>query len=320
MMLKVLDNATISQVAQACRETAFTHIHVLTHGDVLPNNPDKYGICLGDAVIPGDQFATAISSLRDGGVHRPTVVTVASCDSGQVGSVITPGASFAHDLHQSGIPLVVASQFPLSKVGSVVMAGPLYRDLLMAENPLITLHKIRTELHSLYSADSHDWASLVVYEALPPDLDEQLQDFHYRQSKLSADAKLSVMDASLRSESPLDEQVLRQLVAAVEQARDRLPIDGPYATECLGLRASMAKRVAEAAFRAAIVRGTPRRRGGDTPLFLLSVPGAIGRSLLRGQPAYPGRYREAGAPYRHVALGRRAEALDRNRAGKGPFG
>ena len=48
------------------RRLHYTHIHVLTHGDVLDEHPEKYGISLGEAVIPGDQFATAISSLRDG--------------------------------------------------------------------------------------------------------------------------------------------------------------------------------------------------------------------------------------------------------------
>ena len=110
--------------------------------------------------------------------------------------MITPGASFAHDLHQSGIPLVVASQFPLSKEGSVVMASTLYRELLMAENPLITLHKVRTELHSRFSLKSHDWASLVVYEALPPDLGDQLQEFDYRQARSAVDAGVSKMDAA----------------------------------------------------------------------------------------------------------------------------
>lgn len=255
--LRILENASIADVRRACSEDCYTHIHVLAHGDLQPNDQEKYGICLGDKVIPGDQFAKAIESLTDDGVHRPTVVTVASCDSGQVGSVISRGASFAHELHQSGIPLVVASQFPLSKEGSVVMARSLYRDLLWGKNPLHSLHKLRTELYSLHSGNYHDWASLVVYESLPKDMEEQLQEFSYRQARSAVDAALERMDASLDealqrdSESHLNELARSELVATVEETRRKLPDDGPFATECLGLLASSAKRLADAAFDAA---------------------------------------------------------------------
>ena len=262
--LTVIENASIEKVTRACREADYTHIHVLAHGDTLPSNPDKYGICLDDTVIPGEQFATAIASLKYNGVHRPTVVTVASCDSGQVGSVITRGASFAHELHQSGIPLVVASQFPLSKEGSIVLTRTLYRELLLGENPLITLHRVRTELHSVYSASSHDWASLVVYEALPLNMDVQLHKFQYDQATNEVEAALARMDEALNT-STLDASVRRELVTAVEQARDRLPKDGPYTTECLGLRASIAKRLAYANFRAALAT-----HASDRELFFYS--------------------------------------------------
>ena len=273
--LDVLENASIADVKRACLETDYTHIHVLTHGDVQPNNPDKFGIRLRDSagsedVIPGDQFATAISTMRDGGVHRPTVVTVASCDSGNLGSVLLRGASFAHDLHQSGIPLVVASQFPLSKPGSVVMTRTLYRELLMAENPIITLHRVRAELHSLYGAESarlgqpgrlrgvtaRTWTSssrnsVIGAPRMPPT----------RSSRRSTHCS-AAEGRSMRLGS-------EELVDDVERARDRLPIDGPYATECLGLRASMAKRLAEAKFRAALLPGTSETRPEESACLVL---------------------------------------------------
>ncbi|MCK7492772.1 MAG: hypothetical protein MZW92_15495 [Comamonadaceae bacterium] len=40
------------------------------------------------------------------------VVSLASCNSGNVGSVAGAGASIAHALHEAGIPMVVAGQFP----------------------------------------------------------------------------------------------------------------------------------------------------------------------------------------------------------------
>ena len=41
---------------------------------------------------------------------------------------VHPTASVAHDLHDQGIPLVVASQFPLSIEGSVPFVERFYRD------------------------------------------------------------------------------------------------------------------------------------------------------------------------------------------------
>ena len=70
-MLTVRENASIDDVTRACRDTAYTHIHVLAHGNVQPNKSEKYGICLRDGVIPGDQFATAITSLSAGGCTDP---------------------------------------------------------------------------------------------------------------------------------------------------------------------------------------------------------------------------------------------------------
>ena len=107
--LSILEDATLEQVLRACEEEQYTHVHVLAHGAPQGGEEQEFGLALRDDVVSGERFATAIASLTSGCVHRPTVVTVASCDSGQVGSVITRGASFAHDLHQSGIPLVVAS-------------------------------------------------------------------------------------------------------------------------------------------------------------------------------------------------------------------
>ena len=116
-------------------------------------------------------------------IHRPAVVTVASCDSGNVGTVSIPGASFAHALHQAGIPLVVASQFPLSKEGSVPLAGDVVRGPALGRASAGPAAALRAELHARYTSTWHDWASLVVYEALPQALGDQLDALRYRQSQ-----------------------------------------------------------------------------------------------------------------------------------------
>ena len=123
---------------------------------------------------------------------------MASCDSGNVGTVVRPGASFAHALHQGGVPLLVASQFPLSTEGSVPLVATLYSGLLWGGNPLLLLQEIRAELHARYTSRWHDWASLVVYEALPQALGEQLDRVRYFQSRRALDAALERIDRAVR--------------------------------------------------------------------------------------------------------------------------
>lgn len=253
-LLTILVNPTLTDVFRECRDTEYTHVHILTHGDLSETSPDAYGLVLrgpndSAEVVSGDQFASALTSVGAGRIHRPTVVTVASCDSGNVGTVIMPGASFAHALHQSGIPLVVASQFPLSKEGSVPLAATLYHGLLWGQNPLVLLQQLRAELHARYTSNWHDWASLVVYEALPQALAEQLETLRYFQTKRAINAVLERIDRAVRnlSEHPT-QAALKKLDTDIESAVNRLPLKGPYAAECVGIRASSRKRLAQAAF------------------------------------------------------------------------
>jgi beta-lactamase superfamily II metal-dependent hydrolase len=257
-LLTVLRNPTLGDVLAECRGTAYTHVHILAHGDPYASSPDAYGLVLrgqdgGPDVVSGERFASALTSVGGDRIRRPTVVTVASCDSGNVGTVTIPGASFAHALHQSGIPLVVASQFPLSKPGSVPLAATLYPGLLWGEHPLVLLQRLRAELHARYTSRWHDWASLVVYEALPQALDDQLDTLRYHQAKRAMDAGLQHVDLAIQQPT---RATLRALDARIERAVARLPLTGQYAVECVGLRASSRKRRAQAAFT--LTRAAPR--------------------------------------------------------------
>jgi beta-lactamase superfamily II metal-dependent hydrolase len=250
--LTILVNPTLTEVFRECRDTAYTHVHILTHGDLSETSRDSYGLVLRGAddsseVVSGEQFASALTSVGRGRIHRPTVVTVASCDSGNVGTLIMPGASFAHALHQAGIPLVVASQFPLSKEGSVPLVTTLYEGLLWGRNPLVLLQQLRAELHARYTASWHDWASLVVYEALPQALPDQLETLRYHQTKRAINAVLERIDNAVR-DGAKQPASLQELYDSVESKVGRLPVNGQYAAECIGIRASSRKRLAQAAF------------------------------------------------------------------------
>ena len=273
-LLTILINPTLTDVFRECRDNRYTHVHILTHGDLSETTRESYGLVLrGDGgsadVVSGDQFASALTSVGEQ-IHRPTVVTVASCDSGNVGTVVIPGASFAHALHQAGVPLVVASQFPLSKEGSVPLAATLYEGLLWGKNPLVLLQQLRAELHARYTSSWHDWVSLVVYEALPQALSEQLETLQYFQTKRAINGVLERIDIEVRdvADHPKRES-LKDLDEGIERAVGRLPVNGQYAVECIGIRATSRKRLAQAAFTLATHTSPERIEHWRDPYELL---------------------------------------------------
>ncbi|HEY8551643.1 MAG TPA: CHAT domain-containing protein, partial [Vicinamibacterales bacterium] len=251
-LLTVLVNPTLGDILDECRKGACTHVHVLAHGDADPSSPGTFGLVFRDEsggadIVSGERLAGALTSLVGGRMQRPAVATIASCDSANVGTVIVPGASVAHALHQSGIPLVVASQFPLSKEGSVPLASTLYPALLRGEHPLLAIQRLRSELHARHTSTWHDWASLVVYEALPLSMDDSLVALRYAQARRGIEAALGRIDRAARAGRP-DAARVAELVADVDAATARLPDEGPFAAESMGLRASAHKRLAQLVF------------------------------------------------------------------------
>lgn len=254
-LLTMLENPTLGEIQDECRQYKYTHVHVLAHGDLADTCRDAFGLVLRDEknaqdVVIGERFACALCPMTESGVHWPTIVTIASCNLAHVGSVLVPGASFAHALHHAGIPLVVASQFPLSVEGSVSLTRALYEDLLWGRHPLGVLQRVRCELHARHSSVWHDWASLVVYEALPRDIDRDIEALQYRQARMAMDAALEHIDRAVSPKNAprVTKDRLVTLESRVNTALSHLPISGEYGVECLGLRASARKRLAQAVF------------------------------------------------------------------------
>jgi beta-lactamase superfamily II metal-dependent hydrolase len=220
---------------------------------------DRYspvGIELRGDIVSGKQLAT---SLCTGDGHYPSVVTLATCDSGAVLDVRTTDASIAHDLHDQGITLVVASQYPLTVEGSVPLIDQLYPQLLSGEHPLVALYRVRTRLHSLMAHRNHDWASLVVYEALPPDIDARLEELRYwqaRRAQSNALQRLEELVKTAQANKPTQEADWKHRLAQVDDAGEVLPKVGPYVLECEGLRAAADKRVGLAVLNGAMA-GAP---------------------------------------------------------------
>lgn len=228
--LDVLPDASIEAIEEACASGEYTHIHILAHGVPVKEGSDqRFALALHHARFPeqvdhisGARLAAALRpSLRPGsqGVFRPAVVTLASCDSGNVGSVAGAGSSIAHALHESGIPMVVAGQFPLSFEGSVRLLDCLYEGLLWGVDPRRLLYDLRRRLYAQFP-DNHDWASLTAYVSFPSDFIEQLESAKIDQANEGINAAMNYADEATRKLSTkIQSQSAQDSVATTDEEK-----------------------------------------------------------------------------------------------------
>ena len=181
-VLTICEQATLASVTAVCEraDLPFTHVHVLCHGREVAEGEDRqYGLEFSGGPGEGAVGVTAeqlLGALRAGsGQTLPIVVTVTACDSGNVGSRTTSAPSVAHALHTAGIPVVAASQFPLTKKGSTLIVKTLYGSLFDGVDVREAIHRTRTALYE-NEETKHDWLSLVAYVQLPEGYRDRLLD------------------------------------------------------------------------------------------------------------------------------------------------
>ncbi len=201
-ILAVLPNASLKKIREACASTEYTHVHILAHGAPLENSGDKrYGVALcndideSPDIVDGERLAIALTAHDASGNMKfcPTMVTLATCDSGNIESVLTPGGSIAHELHGAGIPWVIASQFPLWMRASAIAAEVLYSRLLNGADPRWVIYELRQRLRT-DSSGTHDWASIVAYATVPADFENQVDAFRDKQMRAKLDIKFDRID------------------------------------------------------------------------------------------------------------------------------
>lgn len=202
-LLTVLPDASLQDIRDQCAKQHYTHVHILAHGAPFSNAGDRrFGValcCQGDKtqwdVVDGESLAIALTGKDASGTTQfnPTLVSLATCDSGNIGSVLTPGGSIAHELHTVGIPWVVASQFPLWMRASTLAVRELFRGLLEGEDPRWVLYGLRQKLRTDCPA-THDWASIAAYATLPADFEKQVEAFRDRQIRGKLAVQLNRLD------------------------------------------------------------------------------------------------------------------------------
>ncbi len=275
--LRVLPDASIESIYNLCAEENFTHVHILAHGAPFTEAGEhRFGLALcktgrpGEMdVVSGKQLASALRAERKDGSARsePLMVTLATCDSGQQDSVLIPGGSIAHDLHSAGIPWVLASQFPLTKKGSVELTRFLYPKLLRGDDPRQVLFELRQRL-SMTAKGEHDWASLVTYASIKPDFEDQMSVYLQHQTIAALEVEMGkadgIVDLIRRTPDgewapdiskeeqdaikPRVEEALQQTRKLLELWESRLSSGGSmgermWRSKCLGMQGSTYKRM-----------------------------------------------------------------------------
>lgn len=265
--LTVLPDATLEAIRQACAETDYTHVHILAHGDAYQDAGDnRFGVALAGTLDPtradivdGTRLAIALTAARSNGATPavPTFVSLATCDSGNIESVLTPGGSIAHALHMAGIPWVVASQFPLWMRASTMATEILYGGILTGNDPRRVLFDLRQRLRA-NAPSTHDWASIVAYASVPWGFQDDVQRFRYQQTKRRAEVQFARIDsfvkrldersvaglsADVAAEIRLREANIRQIIAGWQKEAQTSDC-AATASELLGMGGALEKRIA----------------------------------------------------------------------------
>lgn len=299
-LLTVLPEANLKSIAQACRAEDYTHVHILAHGvGIEDGGQRRFGVALcgeggagSEDRVDSERLAIALRGAGPSGALKapPTLVSLATCDSGTIDSVIAPGGSIAHALHEAGIPWVVASQFPLWMSASTIAVEVLYGGLLAGADPRFVLHELRQRLRTEV-AKTHDWASIVAYAVSPWDLEKQVEAFFDRQVRARLEVRFGRMDGlvaggalSAEAEAEFDRlaaQIRAEHAAWIGRTGARREAGARAHAEALGMHGASEKRIATACADRSRAEADPGRAA------------AAGANAVRAYEASRDAYRQA---------------------------
>jgi hypothetical protein len=291
LVVRGIDSA--EALAQARKLGDFSYIHILAHGarvaeDDMEESETEWGLRLGRADAAAASPKAITEALKPVNEH-PLVVTLAACDSANADRPELGNASLVETLHRNGIPVVVASQFPLTKPGSVTLTKAFYGRLLSGADVRIALHAARYALREearQVDERRHDWLSLVGYVRLPAEgYSQYLRTFglrvqlHMLEAARQDAESLFAQSAPARDtfDSTFDsiERRLRERIMQLQQQQQALggAEDRALQAECAGLLASASKSLAELRFAQA--RHFPQERSGFDSLSRTALEDAL---------------------------------------------
>jgi len=250
--LVVKEVRTLEQLQAARQEQPFTHIHILGHGILVPfKGPLKawgmrFGV-VGSKGVPPADIAKTLAPIK----ALPVVVTIAACDSGNQADSALASYSLAQELHRLRVPVVVASQLPLTMPGSVVLTDHFYEPLLLGEDVRKALFAALQALHEAKANAHHDWLSVVAYVRLPETYARVLGRVSLEMALAMFRAARDHADRAIQQRNPNALMVVEELVRArIQDLEELLPNlkEDKDRLECQGLLGSGYKRLAEVLF------------------------------------------------------------------------
>jgi hypothetical protein len=262
LLVKAVDSV---EALQAARELAdFSYIHILAHGakvaeEDVEESDTEWGLRLGGVGAAATSLKSIAEALRLIN-ERPLVVTLAACDGGNADRPELGNSSLVETLHRNGIPVVVASQLPMTQPGSITLTKHFYRPLLSGTDVRIALHAARVALREearQFDDQRHDWLSLVGYVRLPAEgYSQYLRTFGLRVRLHMLEAARSDAEPLLAETPPPRETFERVAVRLRDQIAhlagqgksSSVDQDRTLQAERVGLLASANKSLAEVRF------------------------------------------------------------------------
>ncbi len=264
-VFEILREASLDDIDRACQtarlaKKPFTHIHLLAHGMPIMEDDDpftqQYGLALAS---PNGKPTTAkdLAAKLKPVAGTPVVVTLAACDAASEINIVDPAKSIAQVLHRSGVPVVVASQLPLTFSGSIILTQEFYGGgLLSGRDVREALHAMRTALHQTPEA-GYDWVSVTAYVQLPEGYADNLHDVRLEAELASLKTAQCwsdhLIEHGIKNEAAFQD-VAQNLTARIARLDDFLrdlkksPARRGVFEENAGLLGSANKRLAELAF------------------------------------------------------------------------
>ena len=166
----VLAHVTLDSLRDKLRQAKeegrpYRVLHFLCHGGPVPGG--SFGLCWDDPHRPGREVRIHGNMLADVlGAFRDDIqaVVLSACHGGNPGEAGKMLGGVAHDLHQLGIPTVIASQMPMSIDGSIRMTRAFHSALYREK---ASVRKAFQAAHASLSVSTLDWASLQLF-VVPP--------------------------------------------------------------------------------------------------------------------------------------------------------
>lgn len=270
-----IENASLDALRDRIHseKAGFTHIYVLAHGVGPPTEATRFDLDAEPApstylgLQDGNDFCRCspkdLEGLFRSETRRPTAFILATCDSGEVNSIQT-GGTLAHALHRAGVPVVVASQFELTQVGSDRLIDVFLNMIVSGEDPRIALRECRNRLRNDVDTTYYDRVAVVGYVQLQEGIETQLTErkLNISLARLKAISNAAGDEISGAHKGDTGDKAVgrwQTLVERFEEVRDSLngvkeeiekdkELKRRFEEEALGLVASSLKREAEAAW------------------------------------------------------------------------